>query len=263
MKFISNSIPICDVLKSKTPGIPFACVYEEFGCRNNDDMSIVNEALKAMNRYGYLIFSNDKITYQSADIQKYQEFYKIRSAIEAEYQFLIQALRDAFAIGYFKKVKFTTAIARPITISSIYNFSSAVTIAINKVLKDGNGKYNIDILVAKLGRFLKQYGMSSEQKELKKMKMKFSAYKKAVDDDIRKFNDFRDELFAHSDNDSQLKVEQVDDAKALKIITECFKYCVECINLIDDDKIDSNDVKKTVEILKLEASYFTAQLIRK
>ena len=103
MKFISNSIPICDVLNSKTPGIPFPCVYEDFGCGNSDDMSIVNEALKAMNRYGYLIFSNDKITYQRDDIQKYQEFYKIRSDIEAEYLFLIQSLRDAFAIGYFKK----------------------------------------------------------------------------------------------------------------------------------------------------------------
>ena len=162
MKFISNSIPICDVLNSKTPGIPFPCVYEDFGCGNSDDMSIVNEALKAMNRYGYLIFSNDKITYQRDDIQKYQEFYKIRSDIEAEYLFLIQSLRDAFAIGYFKKVKFTTAIARPITISSIYNFSSAVTIAINKVLKDGNGKYNIDILAANLGRVLKKYEMAIE-----------------------------------------------------------------------------------------------------
>lgn len=262
MKFISNSIPICDVLKSKTPGTPFACVYEEFGCRNSDDMSIVNQALKEMNDYGYLVFFNNKITYQSNDIQKYQELYKIRMLFEAEYQFLIQTLRDAFAIGYFKKVKFTTAIARPITISSIYNFSSAVTIAINKVLKDGNGKYNIDILVAKLGRFLNQYGMASEQKDFKKMKIKFSAYKKTVDDDIRKFNDFRDEFFAHSDNDSQLKVEQVDDEKAIEIIIKCLNYCVDCINLIDDDKIDLKG-GNTVNNLKLEANYFTSQLIRK
>lgn len=263
MKFISNSILICDVLKSKTPGMPFTCVYEEFGCRNDADKSIINEALKAMDRYGYLIFSNGLITYQSADIQKYQEFYGIKSAFEAEYNFLIQTLRDAFAIGCFKKVKFTTAIARPITISSIYNFSSAVTIAINKVLKDGNGKYNIDILAAKLGKFLSQYGMASEKNDLKTKKKEFFTYKKTVDIDIRKFNDFRDELFAHSDNDSQLKVEQVDDAKAVEIITNCLKHCVECINVIDDDKIDLKDVEETVKRLKLEANYFTAQLIRR
>ena len=262
MKFISNSIPICDVLNSKTPGIPFECVYEEFGCGNSDDMSIVNEALKAMNRYGYLIFSNDKITYQRDDIQKYQEFYKIRSDIEAEYLFLIQSLRDAFAIGYFKKVKFTTAIARPITISSIYNFSSAVTIAINKVLKDGNGKYNIDILAANLGRVLKKYEMANEQTKLKEKKKEFSVYKKNVENDIKKFNDFRDELFAHSDNDSQLKVEQVDDEKAIEIIIKCLNYCVDCINLIDDDKIDLEG-GNTINNLKLEAFYFTSQLIRK
>lgn len=263
MKFISNSILICDILKSKTPGTPFPCVYEEFGCKNITDMSIVNETLTTMNRYGYLTFSNDLITYQSANIEKFQEFYKIRNAIESEYQFLIQTLRDAFAIGCFKKVKFTTVIARPITISSIYNFSSAVAIAINKVLKDGNGKYNIDILVAKLGRFLNKYGTVSEQDDLKEKKKKFSAYKKTVDKDIQKFNDFRDELFAHSDNDSQLKVEQVDDAKAVEIITKCLQYCVECINVIDDDKIEPKDVEDTAERLKLEASYFTAQLIRR
>ena len=117
--------------------------------------------------------------------------------------------------------------------------------------------------MAKLGRFLNKYGTVSEQDDLKEKKKKFSAYKKTVDKDIQKFNDFRDELFAHSDNDSQLKVEQVDDAKAVEIITKCLQYCVECINVIDDDKIEPKEVEDTAERLKLEASYFTAQLIRR
>ena len=137
MKFIINSKNIIDYLKSKPENVEFEVCFEDINCRTQKDMSII---------------------FQKSIIDKYESFYLVRKKLDNEYNFLIQMIRDTYAIGNFKRVKVTTALARPLVIDCIYNFTSTITIGLNKVLIDTKGNYNIEDISSKVRKYLNDYG---------------------------------------------------------------------------------------------------------
>ncbi len=158
MKFIINSKNIIDYLKSKPENVEFEVCFEDINCRTQKDMSITYEALKDMDSNEYLKYKNNKIIFQKSIIDKYESFYLVRKKLDNEYNFLIQMIRDTYAIGNFKRVKVTTALARPLVIDCIYNFTSTITIGLNKVLIDTKGNYNIEDISSKVRKYLNDYG---------------------------------------------------------------------------------------------------------
>ncbi len=263
MKLITDTKQIIEYLKlnQHTNIVPFDTSY--FGCTHMSDIALIDEALKKLDQDKILIYNGKDIQFNISDILKYEEFYNVRMELDKLYWFLMQSLSDAYCVKHFKQVKFTTYITREVMNSCIYNFSSVVSIAINKIFKDNNGKYKIEDIASTVRKYLKNYLLTNDLKTAKTLKTNFSTFSASVNNKIQDFNDYRDTLFAHSDKDIMLKVENVDINSATDILKKCLDYCVSLINLIDDNKISNEHIENELKDRDLKANYFSAQLIRK
>lgn len=265
MRFISNSIELVECMINNDSKYKGKIMFDDFPMRSSSDMALVNEALDNLSKDAVIAYDckNGIVTYNILNLKKFFDFYAIRKKLDQLYHFIHQGIRDACCVRHFKMVLKTTAIARETMASCIYNFSSAVSININKIFVDDNGKYNIECLAADVRNYLNKYNLTAELNNAKELKKAFSSYRKTVDNKIREFNDYRDTLFAHSDKNIMLKVENVDIESAYNILVKCLCYCCKLIDIVDDDKTSEVDEKSQLHYIDLEANYFSSQLIRK
>lgn len=263
MRMIDESKKIIQYIKENGNINNIDIDWESLGCTDSDDMSIMHNCFQKMDQYGILEYDKklQKIKFDIGKISLYESFYCLRIELEQLLSFLYQLYRDTCTVEHFKKVMSTTSISRNMVIDLIYNFISTVVIGINKVLIDSNGKYNIELISSRVGKFLKDINMDADL--YKKEKKLFSKEKKELDSSITTFNDFRDEFFAHSDQNSQLKIQDVNVNEMVKILELCINYCVKLINMIDDKKISYENMKKELHLLDLESNYFASLTIRK
>ncbi len=265
MKFISESLRIIEYLKTQPQNTVFEIDISQFKVKHSDELALISDTINQMSNEGYFDYNcmTNEIKYDAKKIDEYEEFYSIRKELDSLYKFLIQLMRDATCILEFQEIQKKTYLTRPVLASCIYNFSSAVIIGINKILKDTGGKYNIESIATHVRSFIQKYQIQKDLDKSKNLKKSFSEYKKKVENDINKFNDFRDELFAHSDRDSILKVRDIKINKALAILKRCQKYTVDLINLIDDVKISNEEMLGINVVIGMEVKWFTEGLKNK
>ena len=260
MQWIVNAKPVLEYLKKKKPGtIDF--VPTDLGCTRQADLALYMGVIKDLSKNKIISYSeeNQTISFTTENLEKYERFDQIRGNLANLYNFLIQCLRDCYCVNYFRTVNLSSFFTTEVIVSCVYNFSAGISIGINKVLKDKDGKFNLEDIAAKTRRFCFDYQMNDQLTQLTEKKKDFSKYLKSVNQKIQTFNDYRDTFFAHSDKGSQKNVNSMDLSSAIDIIQKCLTYTIEIANTIDDQK-DEESVNDISKLLIVESHYFTKQL---
>lgn len=261
MRFIDNSKEVIDYLEKQPVNTLISIEFEKMNCRNTNDLSLIDTAFKKLldeNIIDYYDGSAVKIL-DLNKINQYKDFYNLYIISNEIFVFLKRNFYNVYSLYCFRDNK-EAVLTRECKLTFIYNFTSELTLSVNKLLKDNNGKYLIEGFAKKCREYLYKYNLNTQLLTLKEEKKLFSEFVKNNCDNIQKLNDFRDTCFAHMDQNVQLKIKDVNVDGIFSILIKCLQYWHALNNNISDDMILWSEIQEQLKHIKIECGIFNFQI---